>query len=54
MSNPPFILLDDQLAGTSRYYEDPVEIISASTVQDVHNALDKIQTRLKEGYHLAG
>ena len=54
MPDAPFILLDDQLAGKARLYENPIEIIDARTAKDVASAMSKIQARLDEGYHLAG
>ena len=54
MSPPPFILLDDQLAGTIRQYENPVEIITAHKPDDIKAALEKLQTYQAQGFYLAG
>lgn len=54
MDNASFILLDDQLAGTARYYDNPVEIISAITADDIPATMARLQTCLDEGFHLAG
>ncbi len=54
MTAHPFILLDDQLAGTARFYDRPVEIISAHRPEEVDAAMARIQSRLDAGFHLAG
>ena len=54
MSRPPFILLDDQLAGTIRQYENPIEIITAFKPNELQKALKKLQNYQAQGYYLAG
>lgn len=54
VSTPPYVLLDDQLAGTLRYYKDPVEIITIYNAEDLAAALEKLQGYHNQGYHLAG
>jgi len=50
----PYILLDDQLTHTQRYYTDPVEIISAIKPDEVDAAFKKIMAYHAKGFHLAG
>lgn len=54
MAEAPFILLDDQLAGSARFYVNPAEIILAKTADEVPSAMAKMQQYLDGGYHLAG
>jgi len=54
MSQEPFILLDDQLAGKTRLYENPIHIIKACSAEEVLSAMSEIQSRLDDGFHLAG
>ena len=54
MSRHPFILLDDQLAGTIRQYENPIEVITAFKSNDIKAALKKLQDYHAKGYYLAG
>jgi len=54
MTRPPFILLDDQLSGKVRHYENPVEIISAYTQKELSDALQVLQSRLDQGWFAAG
>ena len=49
-----FILLDDQLSGHLRYYENPVDIVTAFTPEALLEALDRLQAYQKAGYYLAG
>jgi len=51
---PPFILLDDQLKGRARLYQNPSEIISAYTAKDLKAGLKKLQTLLDDGHFIAG
>lgn len=54
METQPYILLDDQLAGQARLYQDPVEIISAYHADELLTAMAEIQARLDRGLHVAG
>ncbi len=54
MPTVPFILLDDQLKGRARLYENPLEIICARNPTELEGALRKIQAHLDEGRFLAG
>lgn len=52
-----FLLFDDARpdgAADARVYRDPVEIIVAHVEHDVRPALDRIETLVAEGLHLAG
>lgn len=49
-----YILLDDQLTHTQRYYTDPVEIISAQKPEEVDAAFEKIMDYHAKGFYLAG
>ncbi|MGB0906353.1 MAG: aminodeoxychorismate synthase component I [Maricaulaceae bacterium] len=54
MTPNAYILLDDQLAGTVRYYDSPIEIITAWTSEEVLPALAQMQTASEAGHYLAG
>lgn len=54
MAQSPFILLDDQLKGRSRYYENPSEIICAYKPVELPDALERMQECLDDGKFLAG
>ncbi|NNE59167.1 MAG: aminodeoxychorismate synthase component I [Hellea sp.] len=54
MTQSAFILLDDQLSGQSRFYENPVEIIQAFTPDELLGAIKTIQDRLDAGWFIAG
>lgn len=54
----PFVLLDDSRpphkAGRSVLFHTPDEVIRADRLQDVGEALARMDARLADGYHLAG
>ncbi len=54
MSHKPYILLDDQLAGKARYYEDPIKVITAYTATQLEMAFTDIQSELDQGHYIAG
>lgn len=54
MSGVPYILLDDQLAGTLRRYDSPIDIISAFSPDDIKAALEALQDYHAQGYYIAG
>lgn len=54
MTPNAYILLDDQLSGTVRYYDNPIEIITAWTPEEVLPALERMQDLSDEGHYLAG
>jgi len=49
-----YVLLDDQKSGVTRYFENPVEIITAITEDDIQPAFEAIETHRKNGHYLAG
>ena len=49
-----YILLDDQLTHTQRYYANPIDIIIANAPVDVAASFEKIMHYHRQGYHLAG
>ncbi len=54
MPNAPYILLDDQLSGSARLYENPLKIIKAESPDELDGALADIQTALGAGHYVAG
>ncbi len=54
MNQAPYILLDDQIAPSARWYEMPLHIIQANTPDEVPSALNEIMDYHGQGYHLAG
>jgi len=54
MSQAPYILLDDQLAGKARFYENPIEIITVSDPSELTAAFEKLQKHLDQGKCIAG
>lgn len=50
----PFILLDDQVSGQTRYYQDPIHIIKAGSPAAVKPAFEALEAYHKKGYFLAG
>ncbi len=50
----PYVLLDDQLAGAVRRYDNPIEIITVYAADALSAALDKLQNYHAKGFHLAG
>ncbi len=53
----PFVLLDDARAsgaGAARLYRDPVEIVTASTIDQVAPALSRLARAQTDGLHVAG
>lgn len=51
---PAYILLDDQLTHTQRYYTNPVDTITAFAADDIDAAFAKLMSYHKQGFHLAG
>ena len=58
MTGPPkdsgYVILDDQVTGRARTYTEPVQIITATTPDEVPDALDELDAMRRQGYHLAG
>ena len=54
MSDHSYILLDDQLASTARYYENPLRIIEVFSEHDLPAAFDTVQSELNKGRYIAG
>ena len=54
MSGAPYIFLDDQITGQSRYYEAPLSLIEAHNQDEVSSALASIETALASGKYVAG
>jgi len=50
----PYILLDDQLTQSLRYYTTPVAIIAAKKADDVASAFEALKKYHHDGYYLAG
>ena len=50
----PYILLDDQMSGAVRRYNNPIDIIQADNAEDVPRAFESVQRYNRQGYHLAG
>jgi len=53
-SPPPYILLDDQLTHTQRYYTHPVDIVSTHDPNNIDRAFETLMAYHAQGYHLAG
>ena len=49
-----YVLLDDQKTGISRYFSDPVDIITVFDDADLEEAFERIESHLSEGKYLAG
>ncbi len=54
MSDAPYIFLDDQITGQSRFYEAPIARIEAYTQDDVPAAFEAIDAALAQGKYVAG
>ncbi len=54
MSQTPYILLDDQLAGKARYYERPIEVVTVTDPSKLSAAFEKLQKHLDNGKYIAG
>ena len=54
MTQSPFILLDDQLSGQARFYENPVDVITVRDPKQLTAAFDRIQAHLDDGKYVAG
>lgn len=54
MSGAPYIFLDDQITGQSRYYDAPISLIEAHHPDDVPAALAAIEAALAGGKYVAG
>jgi para-aminobenzoate synthetase/4-amino-4-deoxychorismate lyase len=54
VNSAPYIFLDDQVTLAQRFYDAPVEIITAQVMTDIAPAMDKLETYLAQGYHAAG
>ncbi len=53
----PFVLLDDARATgavPARFYKDPIEIISATSVADVSPALNRVKAAQSNGHYVVG
>ena len=53
-SNIPYILLDDQITQSVRYYENPVAILKAVTPDEIDPVFEKLSAYHKSGHYLAG
>jgi len=54
MADAPFILLDDQLSGKCRFYQNPIEVLVAHTADELRKVLGTLQSRLDVGRYVAG
>jgi para-aminobenzoate synthetase/4-amino-4-deoxychorismate lyase len=50
----PFVLLDDQKTGETRYFTRPETVIEASHIHDLPTAFDRIEKAQNSGCYLAG
>ena len=50
----PYILLDDQLTHSQRYYTQPIDIVTAKEPEDIHAAFAKLMNYHEKGYYIAG
>lgn len=51
---PPFVLLENRLAGSARLYRGPRQILSCGRLDEVAACLDAAETARRGGAHLAG
>ena len=54
MPSSHFVYFEDQLAGTQRLYENPLEIVTAKTPDELPAALARIEECQAQGLYLAG
>ena len=54
MMHRPYVFLEDQLADRRRLYQNPLEVISAHTPEEVAGALARMETCTQQGKYLAG
>lgn len=54
MMNGSYVFLEDQLAGRRRLYQNPCEVITAHTLEQVADALARMDICTKQGKYLAG
>ena len=45
----PYILLDDQLTHSQRYYTQPIDIVTAKEPEDIHAAFAKLMNYHEKG-----
>lgn len=49
-----YVILDDQIAPSVRYYKNPVALIEAHTPEDIHAAFTALEQYHADGYFIAG
>ena len=49
-----YIFLDDQITQKTRFYSDPIDIITVYDSNSIHSAMQKLMIIMRNGYHLAG
>ena len=49
-----YIFLDDQITQKTRFYSDPIDIITVYDSNSIHTAMQKLMYYHSNGYHLAG
>lgn len=54
MPKKPYIFLDDQLADTTRLYQDPVEVVTVTRPDDIEPAFQRLRDYHQKGLYLAG
>lgn len=54
MMNDHYVFLEDQLAGRRRLYQNPQEIITAHTPNEIASALARMEACREQGQYLAG
>lgn len=52
--NRPYVLLDDQKTGVTRFFRDPIRIISADHPDDLDAAFESIEAAQNAGQYIAG
>lgn len=50
----PYVLLDDQQTGITRFFSDPIKLIQAHHFEDLESAFESIELAQKSGHYLAG
>ena len=53
-SQTPYVLLDDQITGVTRFFSDPIDIIQANHPDELDAAFQAIDKYQKAGHYLAG
>lgn len=54
LASPPYILLDDQISGDVRLYDNPVDIIGVWDAAKLSGAFEKLERYRQDGFFCAG